>query len=253
MENSDAGQTSPRKHLTRSIPDDIAERVIQGNKTRLRTEIAFEHRRNILIQSQIDAIQARLNLQNQPMAASDCLPALEALIHEKKEIIAAKKSELFSLDDATFSPALLRSPTQIALDRQIMETNQRVMTLKNSLDDDGIEKDQEIIDLKARNLTLIQIKNGEINDLQSRRQKCASALDALMKQSDERKKAYIHSMEAIGDGISPIKKEFQALRRRQTELNLMIEQFQNGISEDNLAEASNSKLRNRLRTKLSHE
>jgi hypothetical protein len=253
MENTDIVQTSPRKRSTRVPLEDIAERVIQGNKTRLRTELAFEHRRNTLIQSQITAIQARINLQTQSAVNSDCIPALEAIIQEKKEIIEGKKSELFSLDDATFSQSVPKSPTRIALDRQISEATRRLAALKNSFEGDGIEKDQEIIDLKARNLTLIQIKNGELNDLQSRRQKCASALDVLMRQSDDRKEAHLQMIAALGDGSSPVKKEIQGLRRRQTELTLMIQRLQNGIPEEELAEASNSKLRSRIRSKMSRQ
>jgi hypothetical protein len=249
MQNVDIVQIAPRKRVAQHIP----ERVTQGNKIRLQTDLAFEQRRNLLIQSQTAAIQARISQQTQAMADSNGIPALEALIEEKKAIIEAKKSELFSLDDATFSQSIPKSPTRVALDRQIAETSRRVALLKNAIDEDAIEKDQDIIDLRARNLTLIQIKNGELSDLQTRRQKSTAALDALMKQSDDRKWAHVEAIQAIGDSTSPIKKEIQGLRRRQTELTLMIERLENDISERDIAEASNSKLRNRLRNKLSRE
>jgi hypothetical protein len=256
MENENSTQSPIRKLRSGSPIQDITERVIQGNKARLRTELACEARRAILIQSQLAALQSRFQ-QRSPSAShvdpESVISILESSIREKKVLIEARKAELFSLTDAHFSDAITKSPTKLAVERQISECTRRIAQLKDSLEGDNIDKDQELIDLKARNVTLIQLKNGELGELQQRRQKCAARLDALLNRAESAAEGKVNAMNAAGQTASPLKRELQKLRRRKAELLLFIEKLQNGIPEQQTAEASNSKMRARLRNTLRSE
>jgi hypothetical protein len=94
------------------------------------------------------------------------------------------------------------------------------------------------------------MKNTELGDLRERRQKRSDKLHRLLEQSDRAKEAKMEAMENIMCTTSLTKLRIQALRHRQTELNLMIDQVRDGIAQEELAERSNRKMRERLRSRF---
>jgi hypothetical protein len=256
MENVNSVQTPPRK-LLQSIPTSgnrIAEKVIQTNRIRLRSSIACEQRRRIILQSQISALHIRLNEQDHSFSRleEDAIDILEQQIKLKRANLAVREAELAAFEDQFRRENLSKSTTKSIMERQIAECIRRIDELKRDILEENIEKDQDIIDLRARNLTLIRIKNGELDALQRRRQECSSQLDQLLNYSEGVKKFKLKTMAAETACCSPMKRQIEGFRRRQAQLNLMIDQLQNGIPGEDLAEASNSKMRMRLRSKLSH-
>jgi predicted nucleic acid-binding Zn-ribbon protein len=167
-----------------------------------------------------------------------------------KAAVEAKKTEVSTIPNTLFTKSLLVSPKKTGLTWQIAECSRRIAALRQVLDCDNIDNEQEVIDLKARNLTLIQMKNSELGDLRERRQKHSDKLHKLLEQSDRTREARREAMENMICTTSPTKRRIQALRHRQTELNLMIGQVQDGIAQEELAERSNRKMRERLRSRF---
>jgi hypothetical protein len=185
-----------------------------------------------------------------PRSELELIASLEQQVREMKALIEARKTEVSSIADTLFAESPPMSPKKIGLTLQITESSRRIAALRQILDGDNIDNEQEVSDLKARNLTLIQMKNTELGDLRERRQKHSDKLDRLLEHSDIAREARTEAMENIVCTTSPTKRRIQALRQRQTELSLMIEQVQDGIAQEELAERSNRKMRERLRSRF---
>jgi hypothetical protein len=198
------------------------------------------------------ALESRMDEHENPVPRSDLesVALLEQQVREMKALIETKKMEVSSIPDASFAESPPVSPKKIGLTLQIAEFSRRIVALRQVLDGDNIDNEKEVIDLKARNLTLIQINNTELGELRDRRQKVLAELGRLLEQSDTAREARMEAMENVMCATSPTKRRIQALRQRQTELNLMIEQVQDGIAQEELAERSNRKMRARLRTRF---
>jgi hypothetical protein len=225
MENFDACQRPVQKALGGSQIHTISERVVHVNNPRLRADLASEARRTILLQSELSALQASIQQENPSPSEAEADPEslisiLENSISQKHALIQAKKDELGLLPEADLSDTATPSPT---VDEQIADCMGRIARLRELLEGDNIDGDQELINVKARNAALIHRKTVELCELEEeRRQKVAAQLDNAAPATETR-------VNPTKQSALPLKWELQKLQRRKAELLLSLKRLEKAV------------------------
>jgi hypothetical protein len=245
MENVNSTQVSPGE-ISDGRHKRTVHRVIEASKWKLDAELATEERQKLLLQSQIAAIQERVKQTGIPELQKE-IETLETKIETKRAILDSKSQDLLRVRENEQQLSIPKSPKTQQLEREIVNCRQRIVQMKADLEGDDFDQDSEIIALRARHLTLIQIKNGEIEDTQIRLRKYSAGLSELLHHSDIRRDEKLESIQAMMNSGSPMKRRLEFLNRRRNQLNEVIGVLQNGVPTVCLAEEANSKMRKALR------
>jgi hypothetical protein len=186
MENQDSIQNGARK---------ARARVAEASPGRLRSELAYETRRAVLIESQLAELRAGPPGGADPGSA---IATLEAAVREREALAEAKRAELRSGDAVA------------ALER-------RVARLRECLEGDRIDGEQEIVDLRARHERAIQRAQGELGELARRRRQCAARLRCAQCDGEGR----VNRAHPVDETALAMARELRKLQRRREELLLL--------------------------------
>ena len=254
MENINLEQKrSHPRQLSSVATKESIRKIVNESNSKIKKEFIEEKRRRILLQSHIKAIQDKMEspqLTSNDIELQESIRLLESQIKEKEAEINEKSEELISIkaECDKYHKSMKKHISLKLLRKQIQECNSSIQQLKQEIDED-VNGNQEVKEIQLRSITLVQIKNSEIDNLTKKRRSIAEEAEKFFLSTDSRAFASYEAVKLLLNDQKTLVEQLELMNTRYKKLEQLVYHLSNGREPSELAELSNRAMRKALRKK----